>query len=223
MQFISDNSGNRYASIVTEKVRAVARNQFDCQSLEGARLENQPTRPESCTGDHWDERLFYPEALSGVISPTANILSSLTLALMEDSGWYKANYTVSQMSPWGLGAGCEFVSDPCLIPPAEGAEEGTVPTIPDYSRGFFCNREGEKGCSSELSHKLACTVVDYYYYVPQNLPPERFQYFPSATSKGGPRQADYCPVFGSPYGTSQTVEALDCKNPDNIPSFNLYR
>jgi len=87
MVFSTNAQGNRYASIVTEKVRTIARNQFDCQSLDGAQLENQPTRAESCTGDHWDERLFYPEALSGVISPTANILSSLTLALMEDSGW----------------------------------------------------------------------------------------------------------------------------------------
>ena len=46
----SEEDGVRFASIVTPKVRQIARNQFDCQSLEGARLENQPTRPESCTG-----------------------------------------------------------------------------------------------------------------------------------------------------------------------------
>lgn len=48
--------------------------------------KNQPTGSGSCTGDHWDERMFYPEALSGVISPTANIMSPITLALLEDSG-----------------------------------------------------------------------------------------------------------------------------------------
>jgi hypothetical protein len=45
LRFYSNN-GQRYASIVTEKVRAIARNQFDCQSLEGAQLENQQ---DSCT------------------------------------------------------------------------------------------------------------------------------------------------------------------------------
>jgi Leishmanolysin len=74
MLFALDEQGFRYASIVTPKVRTVARNQFDCQTMAGAALENLPTRAESCTGDHWDERLFYPEALSGVISPTTNIL-----------------------------------------------------------------------------------------------------------------------------------------------------
>lgn len=40
--------------IVTETVRNVARNQFNCQTLEGARLENQPTTTEDCFGSHWD-------------------------------------------------------------------------------------------------------------------------------------------------------------------------
>lgn len=218
MQFVSLSNGRRYASIVTPKVRAVARNQFDCQTIEGAQLENQPTRTESCTGDHWDERLYYPEALSGVISPTTNILSSLTLALMEDSGWYKANYTSSRMSPWGLGAGCEFVNEPCLVP----NQDLTGTEVAEYSRGFFCNSPQEKGCSSELSHKLACTVIDYQYFVPQNLPPEPYNYFLTEPSKGGPRQADYCPVYGSTYD-NQPASKLDCKNPDNVGTFNIYR
>jgi len=133
MEFGVDSSDRRYAAIVTPKVRAIARNQFDCQTLLGAPLENQPTRAESCTGDHWDERLFYPEALSGVISPTTNILSSLTLALFEDSGWYLANYTSSQMSPWGLGVGCDFVEKPCLLNNTQGET-----FVPEYSEGFFC-------------------------------------------------------------------------------------
>jgi Leishmanolysin len=74
MEIGIDDRGRRFATIVTPKVRAVARNQFNCQTLTGANLENQPTRADSCVGDHWDERLFYPEALSGVISPTSNIL-----------------------------------------------------------------------------------------------------------------------------------------------------
>lgn len=96
------------------------------------RLENQPTGENSCTGDHWDERLFYDNALSGVISPTTNILTPMTLALFEDSGWYKANYTQAKISPWGLGAGCDFATGPCIITGENGAE------VPDYGRGYFC-------------------------------------------------------------------------------------
>lgn len=212
---IIEENGVRYASIVTEKVRQVARNQFDCQGVEGGRLENQDTRDDSCFGDHWDERLYYPETMTAIISPTTNIFSSLTLALMEDSGWYLANYTVTKMSPWGLGAGCSFPNDLCLVP-------GDPPQIPEYSTGFFCAQESEKGCSPELTHKLACSVVDYQYYVPQTLPPEPFVYFTSTPSKGGPVQADYCPIYGSPYN-GKSLTQLSCQDPSNADSFNLYR
>lgn len=192
MKFANDATGRRYAWIVTPKVQTVVRNQFDCSKMLGAPLENQPTRSESCTGDHWDERLFYPEALSGVISPTTNILSSLTLALMEDSGWYKANYTNSRMSPWGLGAGCAFVDGHCLV---TNEEQQTV--VPEYGKGFFCNNEGLKGCSSEHTHKLSCTILDYSLYEDQLFPQEPFSYFDEDPAKGGPRQADFCPVYVS--------------------------
>ena len=173
----------------------MARNQFGCQSLEGAQLENQPTGTQSCTGDHWDERLFYPEALSGVISPTTNIISPLTLALMEDSGWYLANYTHTKVSPWGLGTGCEFVNEPCLVQQVDGSG-GSTSVVPEYGRGFFCRKASQRGCSPAHTHKMACTVIDYSLFFPQILPDSRFQYFEDEPSQGGPRQADYCPVFG---------------------------
>jgi Leishmanolysin len=229
MVFVSDDYGRRYASIVTPKVKSIAQNQFDCPTLEGGRLENQPTRADSCTGDHWDERLFYPEALSGVISPTTNILSSLTLALFEDTGWYRANYTGSRMSPWGLGAGCDFVYEPCLVAKSSKTSSGSNtsasssgPSIPDYAKGFFCIDETDKGCSSEHTHKMTCTILDYYYFVPQELPEDIYQYFPDEPTKGGPKQADYCPVYGTAYNNLK-VDQLECSNSDNTPALNVYR
>lgn len=217
MQFGERQDGTRFASIVTPKVATVAQNQFNCPGLEGGSLENQPTRSDSCTGDHWDERLFYPEAMSGVISPTTNILSSLTLALMEDSGWYQANYTMSRMSPWGLGAGCDFVEQPCLLKSSDGGR----PEIPDYGRGFFCNKDGEQACSSELSHKMSCSVIDYSFLVGSASLPASNQFFSSPTM-GGSRQADYCPVYGTTYN-NRKAEALSCRDPRNAPStFNSY-
>lgn len=229
----TEYSGAKYAAIVTPKVRAVARNQFDCQSLLGAQLENQDTRPDSCIGDHWDERYFYPESMSAIISPTRNIMSSLTLALLEDSGWYRANYTSTRMSPWGLGVGCDFFQA-CLLPPSASSTSTTsnsssssssasgTPTIPAYSQGFFCNEGAKKGCSMEHSTKLACTVIDYSYYTPQVLPDTSYQYFPGAPSKGGLRQADYCPVYGTTYNNLDAYQ-LDCSDPANAPTLNVYR
>jgi len=216
MQFYQSENGQRYAAIVTPKVRAMARNQFDCQSLPGAKLENQPTGSDSCTGDHWDEHDYYPEALSGVISPTTNIMSHMTLALFEDSGWYRANYTQGRMNPWGLGAGCEFVDEACVLEDADG-----TPTIPDYAKGYFCDDASKRGCSPALTHKLACSVIDYFYIQPQTLPESRFQYFKDDITMGGPRQADYCPLFGSTYGGLEP-EQLACSDVANADSLNIY-
>ena len=77
-------NNQRYASIVTKTVQAVARNQFDCQSISGGQLENQPTGTGSCTGYHWDDRMYYPEALNCVISVSTNVLRPINLSLMED-------------------------------------------------------------------------------------------------------------------------------------------
>lgn len=215
MVFGQRSDGTRYCSIVTEKVRQIARNQFDCQTLEGAPLENQPTRADSCTGDHWDEKAFYPEALTAVISPTANIMTSLTLALMEDSGWYLANYTNSRMSPWGLGVGCDFVQQPCLT-----KASGSNPTVPDVGRGFFCSSESDFGCAPELTHKLACQMIDYKYVSGESVP-EIYQYFPT-TTLGGSKQLDFCPVYANTYNNKR-IDALDCRISSNVPTYlNSY-
>jgi len=215
MKFFIANNGQRYASIVTPKVATVARNQFDCHELKGAQLENQPTGEGSCTGDHWDERLFYSEMLSGVISPTTNILSPLTLALLEDSGWYKANYTKVNNSPWGLGVGCDFISGLCLI----GGGDGRDGELPSYSQGFFCNKASKRGCSPALSHKMSCTMIDYSLRGGEYMPPETLQYFAKAEI-GGPREADFCPVYGSVYSGLSAAE-LDCRIKSNEDSIDV--
>jgi len=216
MKFFDSPNGQRYAAIVTERVQSQARNQFDCQTLEGAKLENQPTGSDSCTGDHWDEHDYYIEALSGVISPTTNVLSHLTLALFEDSGWYLANYTQGNMNPWGLGAGCEFVNEPCLTSDSTG-----LTTVPTYGEGYFCTDSSARGCSPALTHKMACSVLDYFYIQPQTLPESRFQYFSNEPTFGGPRQADYCPLYGSTYG-GLDAEQLACTDSGNSDSLNIY-
>ena len=55
-----------YYEITLPTVRQVVRNQFNCQSLTGARLENQPTSPNSCIGSHFDERFFQYNIMSAL-------------------------------------------------------------------------------------------------------------------------------------------------------------
>jgi len=56
-------------------------------------------------------------------------LSPFTLALMEDTGWYKANWALSRNPSFGHGAGCDFVNEPCIV----------NDTVPSYAEPYFCD------------------------------------------------------------------------------------
>lgn len=114
-----------------------ARRHFNCPILEGMELENQGGTGTEL--NHWEKRLLevgafsllcsekqpnfflllmilwdclQNEAMTG--SHTQNrVFSRLTLAIMEDSGWYWANYSLAQRLDWGYGLGCDFVMKSC--------------------------------------------------------------------------------------------------------------
>lgn len=41
------------------------------------------------------------------------VYSRITLALMEDTGWYRANYSMAQELDWGRNLGCDFAMKSC--------------------------------------------------------------------------------------------------------------
>ncbi|MGH0148516.1 UNVERIFIED_CONTAM: hypothetical protein FKN15_013166 [Acipenser sinensis] len=87
-----------------------ARKHFDCPILEGMELENQGGLGTEL--NHWEKRLLENEAMTG--SHTQNrVFSRITLAIMEDTGWYRANYSMAERLDWGRGMGCDFVMKSC--------------------------------------------------------------------------------------------------------------
>jgi len=212
------STGHLYYEFVTPTVTNVVRNHFNCPTLTGARLENQPTNPSDCFGSHYDERLFFTEGMSAVYNPSTSTLSPLTLALMEDTGWYKANFQNTNISPFGHGAGCPFVNDDCII-------NGGV--VPDSSKGFFCSTilqidnklndqqlTGFPTCDPSHTKMSLCDLIDarevsydidwpHHYFDNMNLGPRYFLW------------ADFCPI---PH-----LITTDCRDesqndsPHNIP------
>ena len=49
------------------------------------------------------------------------VYSALTLAALEDSGWYRANYSTAEPLLWGRNKGCSFLSEKCV-----GGSSGTL-------------------------------------------------------------------------------------------------
>jgi hypothetical protein len=73
-----DSITKDFFEVTTPLVTQVVRNIFDCQSMTGARLENQPFKPSAsdgnCIGDGWDMRLFHEEVLSNHVRLSVNSL-----------------------------------------------------------------------------------------------------------------------------------------------------
>jgi len=156
-------SQNPHYEIVTPTVRQVVRNHFDCQTLHGARLDRRG-KSSSCFGESFDARYHFDEDFSpaGGSADMAHSLSPLTMALLEDSGWYRANFALATTPLFGRGAGCGFVKDDCMsayIMPASVDDD-----VPEYSRGFFCRESSlgyhqPLGCDYTHNHKADCGAV----------------------------------------------------------------
>ena len=98
-------SSNSLSYITSPKVLDAAKKHFKSGSLSGVQLEDQGD-----TGSveaHWEARymlsdyIIYTDYLDLVIS-------DITLALFEDSGFYKVNYYSGGLFKFGKNKGCSF-------------------------------------------------------------------------------------------------------------------
>jgi hypothetical protein len=214
VQLVEALDGRLSYSMVTPRVRQVARNQLNCQEAVGARLEDQA----GCVGSHWHERLFFGEVMSPALSVSSeNVLSPLTLALMEDSGWYQVDYTGASIPSFGLGAGCDFVTGSCI----------QNDQVPEWGKGYFCNSpirflDGEIEVNStnnimcDPSHR-AWTLCDLWdeATVPRDLitiPETSKRYFSDNDLVPSFIYAEYCPIPTKSLG-------LDCTKDDEYTPF----
>ena len=183
LKSVSRKPGDIYYEVVTPTVLQVVRNQFDCQSLTGAALENQPSNSKNCIEAHWEERYFATEIMSAVNNGIPQSITPLTLALLKDTGWYWPNFDAAIVSPFGLGAGCSFVTEDCI-------KEGKIPS---YGKDAFCNIERDEvdsfkstatGCDPTHTHVSQCDLIDYSMPIGADLvpPPVNFQYFSNPVS-----------------------------------------
>ncbi|KAL7534587.1 hypothetical protein ACHAXR_005971 [Thalassiosira sp. AJA248-18] len=187
--------------VVTETVRNVVRNQFDCQSAAGGRLENQPTADTDCFGSHWDHRLFNNDYMAAVYTGSTQYITALTLALLEDSGWYLSNYEMATNSPFGLGAGCAFLEEKCI----------QNSTLPKWAEGTFCNDSASIGCTPDKHLVAYCDISQWGGNLPSG-----YQYFDDPSTGGGLQQRDFCPAYSTifRFESGEDILVLDCTDPE---------
>ncbi len=159
--------------IRSPKVLERARAHFGCPTLEFVELEDAGS--SGTAGSHWEKRLFNNEYMTGS-SAFDPVFSEITMALFEDSGWYKVNYSVAQPFYFGRGEGCDFVRRRCDKWP------GPYQCSP-AEKGFW-------GCTFDYKARGVCSLTSYSAPLPLWN-----QYFLDNATLGGSELPDFCPFF----------------------------
>jgi hypothetical protein len=94
-------------------------------------------------------------------------ISPLSLAVLEDTGWYQVNYENVNASPMGRGANCDFLFQDCLN------ENAVISPAGDQ---IFCNYNKFAGCSPDLKTKAICSLQNLSFSYNEKVPDE-FNYF----------------------------------------------
>lgn len=125
-------------------------------------------------GSHIKGRAYYNEIMSGISLPPERI-SDITLALLEDTGWYEANYFMAEPLAWGDGKSFsdKEMSDFPLTPPDEFPDNYICP--PYKNKEYLCNYDytGVSECGvplyvpncdkpQEQDEKEICSAREWY-------------------------------------------------------------
>ena len=207
--------------LATPRVKAEVRKHFRCPELEGAEIENQGGTGTEFT--HWEKRMFENEAMTGTYTQNP-VFSRITLALMEDTGWYKANYSMAQALDWGKDLGCLFAKASCKTW-METRMRG------EHSADPYCYTVKQTPLHMHCTHsKLSVGLCNLRKYRTE-LKPE-YQYFnhlpinggrvirDTASYGGAVALADFCPFYQkfTLTGTNGAKRETSCTISENAPS-----
>ncbi|GJM96498.1 hypothetical protein PR202_ga13338 [Eleusine coracana subsp. coracana] len=161
------------------------------QNFTGLELEDGGGRGTS--GSHWEKRLLMNEIMTGSVD-TRSVVSKMTLALLEDSGWYQANYSMAEHLDWGRNQGTEFVTSPCN----------------SWKGAYRCNTTQLSGCTYNREAEGYCPIVSYSGDLPKWA-----QYFPQANKGGQSSLADYCTYYVA-YSDGSCTDVNSARAPDRM-------
>ncbi|EAN91657.1 putative surface protease GP63 [Trypanosoma cruzi] len=152
------------------------REHFNCVSATGMELEDQIGA--TTTSSHWKRRNAKDELMSSLSG--IGYYTALTMAALEDTGFYKANWGKEEPMSWGNNSGCALLTEKCVI--------NGVTKYPE----MFCTAESSLfQCTSDRLALGHCTLK--LYDAP--LPPQ-FRYFSNPKLGGASEHLmDFCPYI----------------------------
>ncbi len=175
-------TGKKMNYIKSKNVLEKAKKHFNCDNLEGVPLEYNGGA--GTAGAHWSKRYMNTDYMIGD-SYGENLISDITLALFEDSGWYKVNYDLSNLFLWGKGKGCDFFS---LNKKCVDFDSKTKEIKTDF-KSEFCTKLNYPVCSPGNVFRASCYAKIY-----KNELNVYERYFSNSTIGGFDQLTDKCPI-----------------------------
>lgn len=161
--------------IKTPNVLKFAKKYFNCKEIDGVELENQ----NNLLWSHWEARILLGEYMTSSPYTPEQVISEFTLALLEDSQWYKINNYTGGLMRFGKNKGCEFLKNDC-----------NNKNLVSNFKFEFC--DFEKGnhptCSAGRQSRTYCKSYTNVKIEPAFSKYKRFN------NHFGRIDADYCPV-----------------------------
>ncbi|XP_026018022.1 leishmanolysin-like peptidase [Astatotilapia calliptera] len=142
----SHSDGSGHMRIYTPSVISALQKHLVSSDPElGGPLENLEAAPGRVSS-HWESRVLQGSIMSAVLGDPSTVrIDPVTLAALQDTGWYTVDLSRAQSLVWGDG---------------EGAMFGSLSTCQDNSSSFFCTGSG-RGCHFLHLHKGECQTDQY--------------------------------------------------------------
>ncbi|KAL2649366.1 hypothetical protein R1flu_017494 [Riccia fluitans] len=192
-QGFDDMLGRMVTRVTLPRVVMHSRQHYGAYSEDFVGLELEDGGGRGTAGSHWEKRLLMNEIMTGSVD-TRSVVSAMTLALLEDSGWYKANFSMAEQLDWGRNQGVDFVRSPCS----------------EWTGAYHCNSTHSSGCTYNREAEGYCPIVRYN----SNLP-SWAQYFSEANKGGQSSLADYCAYFVA-YSDGSCTDTNRARSPDRM-------
>nr|XP_043617786.1 leishmanolysin-like [Erigeron canadensis] len=192
-QTMDEKLGRMVTRVVLPRVVMHSRYHYGAFSENFTGLELEDGGGRGTSGSHWEKRLLMNEIMTGSVD-TRSVVSKMTLALLEDSGWYQANYSMADRLDWGRNQGTDFVTTRCNL----------------WKGAYHCNTTQFSGCTYNREAEGYCPIVNYSGDLPHSA-----RYFPQANKGGQSALADYCTYFVA-YSDGSCVDTNSARIPDRM-------
>ena len=107
-----DTYGVNRTNINSSKVLEIAKKYYNCDDIKCVALEEYGGSGK--VGSHWEAKILLGDYMNGYIFTNEQVISEFTLALLEDSGFYKANYYTGGLMRYRKHKGCSFIKESCV-------------------------------------------------------------------------------------------------------------